>query len=75
MTLSAMLASSLSTPLINALIPLGFGIYLTLVGFDLLPVSSDKKSQAARARWTKHGRIGGPLLIVVGLFFLARALF
>ena len=37
MTLSAMLASSLSTPLINALIPLGFRIYL-LWSVDLLPV-------------------------------------
>lgn len=76
MTLTAMLASGLSTPLINALIPLAFGIYSTLVGYGIIPAnfSDPKKSSAWVARWGKQARIGGPLLIVLGLFLVYRAL-
>lgn len=72
--LTVVLASGFNSQLINGLIPLGFGIYLTLAGFGLIPAGSDKKSAAARARWVKHGKIGGPLLIAFGLYMLARAL-
>lgn len=76
MSLTAMLASGVSTPLINGLIPLAFGIYSTLVGFGIIPahLSDPKKSSAWVARWGRQARIGGPLLIVLGLFLTVRAL-
>lgn len=74
MTLTAMLA--VSNQLINGLIPLAFGVYSTLVGYGIIPANftDPKKSSAWVARWGQHSRIGGPLLIVLGLYLVWRAL-
>ncbi len=76
MSLTALLASGLSTPLINGLIPLALGIYATLAGLGIIPASFSDPKKASRwvARWGRQARIGGPLLIVLGLILTVRAL-
>lgn len=76
MSLTVMLASQLSSQVINGLIPLGFGIYATLVGYGIVPANPGdaRKSSAWRARWGGQARVGGPILILLGLFLTARAL-
>ena len=60
---------------LEGLIPLGIGLYMTLAAFGIAPVSLDpKKSAAWRRQWAPKLRFGGPLLILVGLVQLARAL-
>lgn len=74
--LTIMLAATLSTPLINALIALAFGVYTTLLGYGIVPANpgNPQKSSTWRARWGTQARIGGPLLVVAGLVLTARAL-
>lgn len=70
------LASQFSSALVNALVPLAFGIYSSLVGYGIVPAKpgDPKKSSQWRARWGTQARIGDPLLIVIGLFLTVRAL-
>ena len=78
MMLATMLAgSSLSTPLINGLIALGFGIYTSLLGYAIVPSNpgNPQKSAKWRARFGSAAQIGGPLLTLVGLFLVVRAYF
>lgn len=72
-----MLAAQLSSSLINGLIPLAFGIYATLLGYGIVPTnpSNPQKSSAWRARHASKAKLGGPLLIILGLFLTGRALF
>ncbi len=74
--LATLLAGQSLPPMAQAVIVLGVGFFSTLLGFGLIPAGFDAKKAAT---WRKrHGRsfqIGGPLLILVGLGFLARALF
>lgn len=72
--LTVMLAGQSVPPLLQALIPLAFGIYGTLAGFGVLPVSTDPKKSAAQRRMLPTYKFGGPLLIVVGLIMLVRAM-
>ncbi len=72
--LTAMLAGQSVPPLVQALIPLALGLYGTLAGFGILPISSDPKKAASQNRMLSTYKFGGPLLIVVGLAMLARAL-
>lgn len=61
-------------PMTQALIVLGVGIFSTLLGFGLIPAGLDQKKAAAwRKRYAGNFRIGGPLVIAVGLVLLARA--
>lgn len=61
--------------LVEGLVPLGIGIYMTLVYFGIVPAGLDAKKAAKwRARWGPRLRFGGPLLIVVGLALIGRAL-
>ena len=65
-----------SPGLLEGLVPLGIGIYMTLVYFGIIPAGLDAKKAAKwRARWGSRLRLGGPLLIVVGLALIGRALF
>ena len=62
-------------PLTQALVVLGVGVFSTLLGFGLIPAGLDAKKAAAwRKRNAGNLRIGGPLVIAVGLLLLARAL-
>ena len=69
-----MLAAQSVPPLVQALIPLALGLYGTLAGFGILPVSSDPKKAASQRRMLSTYKYGGPLLIAVGLIMLVRAL-
>ena len=61
--------------LLEGAIPLGIGIVSTLMAFGLLPASPDARKAARwHARWGPRARMGGPLLILVGLILLGRAL-
>jgi len=61
--------------LLEGLIPLAIGTYMTLAAFGIVPVSLDpKKSASWRKQWAPKLRFGGPLLILVGLVQLARFL-
>jgi hypothetical protein len=66
-----------NSTLLQALVPLGLGIYSSLLGYGIVPANfgDPKKSSAWLTRWGKQARIGGPLLVAFGLFQLARALF
>lgn len=72
--LTAMLAGQSVPPLVQALIPLALGLYGTLAGFGILPISSDPKKAANQKRMVSTYKFGGPLLIAVGLAMLARAM-
>jgi hypothetical protein len=73
--LTAFLAGQSLPPMAQAVIVLGVGVFSTLLGFGLLPAGFDaKKAQAWRKRNARSFQIGGPLLILVGLGLLARAL-
>ena len=62
--------------LFEGLIPLGIGVYMTLVYCGVIPAGLDAKKAAKwRARWEPRLRFGGPLLILVGLVLIGRALF
>ncbi len=61
-------------PLVQALVPLALGLYGTLAGFGVLPVSTDPKKAAAQKRMLSTYKFGGPLLIAVGLIMLVRAM-
>lgn len=65
-----------NSAMLQALIPLAFGIYTSLLGYGIVPASfnNPKKASAWRARFGTQARIGGPLLIAFGLFQLFRAL-
>lgn len=69
-----MLAAQTVPPIVQALVPLALGLYGTLSGYGILPVSSDPKKAAAQKRLLSTYKFGGPLLIVVGLAMLARAM-
>lgn len=69
-----MLAAQALSPMTQALVVIGVGVFSTLLGFGLIPAGLDpKKAQAWRRRYAGNFRIGGPLVIVVGLVLLARA--
>jgi hypothetical protein len=65
-----------NSAVLQALIPLAFGVYSSLLGYGIVPANfkDPKKASAWRARWGMQARIGGPLLIAFGLFQLVRAL-
>jgi len=70
-----MLAAQSLSPVMQALVVIGVGVFSTLLGFGLIPAGLDaKKSQAWRKRYAGNFRIGGPLVIVAGLVLLARAM-
>jgi hypothetical protein len=70
-----MLAAQALSPVTQALVVIGVGVFSTLLGFGLIPAGLDaKKAQAWRKRYAGNFRIGGPLVIVVGLVMLARAM-
>ena len=70
-----MLASQLS-PYAQALVVIAVGVVSTLMGFGLIPAGFDrKKADAWRKRYAGNFRIGGPLVIVVGLVLLAKAMY
>ncbi len=70
-----MLAAQALSPVTQALVVIGVGTFSTLLGFGVIPAGLDaKKAQTWRKRYAGNFRIGGPLVIVVGLVLLARAL-
>ena len=70
-----MLAAQLSSSLINGLIPLAFGVYSTLLGYGIVPANpgNPQKSSAWRAKHASKAKLGGPLLIILGLFLTGRS--
>jgi hypothetical protein len=61
-------------PLTQAIIVIGVGVFSTLLGFGFIPAGFDPKKAAQwRKRYAANLQIGGPLVIVVGLVLLARA--
>ncbi len=70
-----MLAAQSVSPLLQAFIVLGVGVFSTLLGFGLIPAGLDQKKAAAwRKRYAGNFRLGGPLVIIAGFVMLARAL-
>ncbi len=73
--LIALLSGQTVSPLTQALVVIGVGIFSTLLGFGLLPAGlNQKKAEQWRRRYAANFRIGGPLVIVAGLALLARAM-
>ena len=63
---------SRSVPTLVWLTILMTGLY---VGYGLIdPGHGSRTSQAGRARWLKHAKIGGPLLFLFGIGLTVRAL-
>ena len=72
--LSAMLSAQPLPPMTQAIVVLGVGLFSTLLGFGIIPAGLDpKKSAAWHKRYGGNLKIGGPLVILVGLALLARA--
>ncbi len=70
-----MLAAQALSPVTQALIVIGVGVFSTLLGFGVIPAGLDpKKAQIWRKRYAGNFRIGGPLVIVAGLILFARAM-
>ena len=73
--LTVFLASQFS-PMTQALVVIGVGVFSTLLGFGLIPAGvNKKKADAWRKRFAGNFRIGGPLVINAGLVLLAKAMF
>lgn len=73
--LTALLNAPPLPPLTQAIIVLGVGAFSTLLGFGLIPAGLDAKKAAQwRKRYAGNFRIGGPVVMAVGLVMLARAL-
>jgi hypothetical protein len=73
--LTAMLASQIS-PYTQALVVLGVGVFSTLMGFGLIPAGLDrKKAETWRKRYGGNFRLGGPLVIIIGLVLLVKAMY
>jgi len=71
--LTAVLAAQSVSPTTQAVVVIGVGIVSTLLGFGLIPAGFDAKKAATwRKRYAGHFRLGGPLVIIVGLVLLAR---
>jgi hypothetical protein len=71
-----MLAAQSLSPVMQAIVVLGVGVFSTLLGFGLIPAGFDARKAAAwRKRYAGNFRIGGPMVIAVGLILLARAMF
>ena len=61
--------------LIDAAIPLGCGLYASLIGFRKVghPPGEDARYDAWHARWGKHMRRLGPAVMLFGVFLALRA--
>ena len=74
--LAIVLSAQPLPPLTQALVVIGVGVFSTLLGFGLIPAGLDQKKAASwRKRYAGNLKIGGPLVILVGLGLLARAWF
>lgn len=61
-------------PAVQGFIVLGVGMVSTLLALGVLPASLDpKKAHQWRQRYGGKMRIGGPLIMLVGLVLLVRA--
>lgn len=68
--------SASTSPVLNALVVIGVGLFTTLMAFGIVPASLDaRRARQWRARWGSGAKIGGPLVMVAGLALLARAWF
>ena len=62
-------------PMVQAVVILGVGIVSTLMAVGIIPASLDPaKAHKWRQRYGSKFIIGGPLVILVGLFMLVKAL-
>lgn len=73
--LTALLNAQSISPLTQAIVVIGVGVFSTLLGFGLVPAGFDQKKAAQwRKRYAANFRFGGPVVIVAGLALLVRAL-
>jgi hypothetical protein len=63
-------------PTAQAFVVMGVGVVSTLLALGVIPASFDpKKAHQWRQRYGQKMKIGGPLVFLVGLVLLGRALF
>lgn len=68
-----MLAATFSATT-NAAVIIAVGAVTTLMAFGILPASLDaRKAKQWHGRWGSKAKLGGPLIMVVGVVLLARA--
>ena len=69
-----MFSGQIAARLVDAGIPLAFGIYVTLLGYGIVGRKNDGGKPAKPQRSLQYYRFGGPVLILFGLFQLVRGL-
>ena len=69
------MSAQLVAALIDGVIPLAGGLYMSLIGFDVMRPSRAEPQKLAEwmRRWGTFMRIGGPLIAMFGVFQIARA--
>ena len=69
------MSAKLIAALIDGAIPLAGGLYMSLIGYDVVRLTRGDPQRLAAwmARWGTFMRLGGPLIAMFGVFQIARA--
>jgi hypothetical protein len=65
----------MNASVIDGLISLAIGVYISLIGFGVVSPSKDKaKGEEWRKKWGTFMKIAGPFIAAFGIFNIVRAL-
>jgi hypothetical protein len=65
----------MNASIIDGVLSAAAGIYVTLVGFRVFPLTKDKeKQEAVLAKWGKLLKLGGPLIVLWGVYNIVSGL-
>jgi len=65
----------MNASIIDGVLSAAAGIYVTLVGFRVFPLTKDKeKQEAVLAKWGNLLKLGGPLIVLWGVYNIVSGL-